>query len=460
MKVALFVHCFFPDHFYGTETYTLELAKNLIGLGHDVTVVSAVFQGEPANSDVISSYLYEGVPVVAFDKNFAPHSRISETYYQESTRVYLRRILRQLAPDIVHVTHLINHTAVLLEEARFAGVPAVATLTDFFGFCYNNKLEAASGKLCSGPNRLRSNCIACHLKGSEIFPATTSAMLDILPYGWEAAGLATRVANRFGKEIVDNAGGIVADIANRPDVLFKAYGSYHAMIAPSAFLLNAYRRRGFPVGKLHVSRFGVDIDRAYKPLRDDSAPIVVGYVGQIAPHKGVDLLVSAVSRLPAGKVSLRVYGPESQDPVYMKKLRGLAAANVKFCGTFPPEGMAAIMRDFDLLAIPSTWYENSPLVLLNALASHTPVIVSNVEGLTEFVDEGVNGWSFQRGNGGDLHDLLDRLLRNPEDIRSASRKTAYGRTPMSMTLEVEQIYKQVLGAGSSTTRADVSVCTS
>jgi hypothetical protein len=37
MKVALFVHCFFPEHFYGTETYTYELARNLKALGHEPT---------------------------------------------------------------------------------------------------------------------------------------------------------------------------------------------------------------------------------------------------------------------------------------------------------------------------------------------------------------------------------------------------------------------------------------
>ena len=38
MKIALFVHCFYPDHFYGTETYTLELARQLKMMGHQVIV--------------------------------------------------------------------------------------------------------------------------------------------------------------------------------------------------------------------------------------------------------------------------------------------------------------------------------------------------------------------------------------------------------------------------------------
>jgi len=48
MRVALFVHCFFPAHFYGTETYTLELAKQYRAMGIDAHVVTAIFPGEPA----------------------------------------------------------------------------------------------------------------------------------------------------------------------------------------------------------------------------------------------------------------------------------------------------------------------------------------------------------------------------------------------------------------------------
>ena len=56
MKVAFFVHCFFPQHFYGTETYTLSLAKQYRALGHEVVVVAAVFQGEPACDAAINRY--------------------------------------------------------------------------------------------------------------------------------------------------------------------------------------------------------------------------------------------------------------------------------------------------------------------------------------------------------------------------------------------------------------------
>src|SRR5262249_32647381 len=132
-------------------------------LGHDVTVVSAVFPGEKRLSAPVARYVYRDVPVVCIDKNEYPNTRVKDTYYQPELAAVLRTILEELAPDIVHVTHLINHTGVLLEVASALQIPAIGTLTDFFGFCYTNKLEDARGQLCSGPNARRSNCVSCFL---------------------------------------------------------------------------------------------------------------------------------------------------------------------------------------------------------------------------------------------------------------------------------------------------------
>jgi glycosyltransferase involved in cell wall biosynthesis len=435
------VHCFFPNHFYGTETYTLELARNLKQLGHHVTVVAGVFQGEPKLEAVITYSTFSDIDVITFDKNYVPHSRISETYYQEGARPYLRQILAELKPDIVHVTHLINHTAVLLDEVRDANVPVVATLTDFFGFCFNNKLEAADGSLCAGPNALRSNCVACYLKASNNIALQKIAGFSL---GWTGAGLALRAAASVGFEPFAGSQQVVDDLVKRPDVLKKTYAAYDALIAPSTFLRSAYLRQGFSAENLHLSHFGVSLDRRAKPTRRAEARITIGYVGQIAPHKGVDLLVTAVSSLCADKVELKVFGPENQDAAYMAGLRAAAGSNVSFHGTFTPDRMADVMGEFDLLAIPSTWYENSPLVLLNALASHTPVIVSNVEGLTEFIREGKTGWSFRRSDGGHLRSVIAALIDNPGAVRAASALTSYERTPMNMTQHLCELYAVVL----------------
>ena len=442
MKITFFVHCFFPDHFYGTETYTLDLARHYQAWGHDITVVSAIFQGEPSAAELITRYEYQGIKVVCIDKNHLPHSCVKETYYQPNMRPVLEKVLSDLRPDVIHVTHLINHTAALLEITAKLGIPTYATFTDFFGFCFNNKLEAADGELCAGPSATRTNCVACYLKDAVRNPhAQGWVKKATTPFAAKVIANLAVLLHKFPGVTDKQMAMLVDDLAYRPNVLNKLYNNgYRAAIAPTQFLGDAYRANDITV-PLHNIWFGVDIDRSPKPERRKGHIPVIGFIGQIAPHKGTDLLVEAFCRLPRNSAQLRIYGPEDQDAVYMANLKALATGyDVQFMGTFPKESMANIMQEMDLLVIPSRWYENSPLVLLNALATHTPVLVSNVSGMTEFLCPGTNGYSFERGSVDDLFQQLLDLVQSREKLYALSTSTNYDKTSSVMATETIAIY--------------------
>lgn len=445
MRIALFVHCFFPEHFYGTETYTLELAKNLLEMGHEPIVVTAVFPGEPCKEELVTFYEYQGIPVYCIDKNFFPDTRVKDTYYQPKLRDAFKKLLIKIRPDIVHVTHLINHTAVLLEVISELNIPVIATLTDFFGFCFNNKLEAADGSLCRGPDTSRTNCLACLLKAQSPNPEATFLARLAGRYPWSL--LAAFLANNLRPVPGLNKGklaGFVLDITQRPDILAACYTKYKAVIAPTKFLRDAYISNGLKA-PVHLSHFGVDLPRLPKPVKDPGTPIKFGFIGQIAAHKGTDILIDAFRELPACSAELLIYGPKEQDPNYMAGLMEKAAGfPVFFKGTFAKENMADVLSKLDFLVIPSTWYENSPLVLLNALANHTPVIVSDVEGMTEFVEEGRNGYVFTRGSVESLARVMGGMVADPQKARSLSTTTEYSRTTRTMTEEIVAVYHQIL----------------
>lgn len=444
MKVALFVHCFFPAHFYGTETYTLQLARGLRATGIDVVVVTAIFSGEPRQASTIERYEVEGIPVISFDKNDLPNTRVKDTYYQDAMREPLTALLADERPDLVHVTHLVNHTAVLLEVAAKLGIPCVATFTDFFGFCFNNKLEGADGELCAGPSPSRRNCMACYLKavaGQPVAkPLQWAARFGANPLGALVLDK-SRKLNAYRHGEVD---GLVEDLRLRPDILAACYGNYRAAIAPTRFLESAYRRNGFDKPMVR-SWFGVDFDRSPKPPRTPGKPIVFGFIGQLAPHKGTDLLIEAFNRLPPASAELHIYGPADQDPIFMRRLESLASGrDIRFLGTFEQSRTREILDTMHLLAIPSRWYENSPLVLLNALASHTPVLVSDVEGLTEFIEEGVNGLSFERGVVASIEACMRRFVDDPGLATRMSAQTEYTRDTRAMVDDVIALYRDVL----------------
>ena len=440
MRVALFVHCFFPEHYYGTETYTLQVARHLIDMGHEAVVVSAVFQGEAPRTELITRYEYDGIPVVLIDKNKIPHRTVRETYYQPEMASVFRDILREIKPDLLHITHLINHTAVLLEVAREFGLPTIGTLTDFFGFCYTNKLVAVDGSVCHGPTKDRANCVACHLHAKNLLDGQGAGNWRARPGVIALQSLIQVITSNRAPGLVGDLAATIRDLQDRPGILADCYRQYSLVITPTLSLRLAYVRNGLRVPCVDI-RFGADVDRSPKPPRQPGQPLRVGYIGQIAPHKGVDLLVEAMKSLPRGAIRLDVFGPSEQDPGFMRSLRSLAGdLGVEFRGTFPPDRMGDTLRNLDLLVIPSRWPENSPLVLLDALATHTPVVISDAEGLAEFIEEGKNGFSFRRGSATALTGQLVRFIDDPSLAAKMSETTDYPRTSRQMVEDLLPVY--------------------
>lgn len=441
MKIALYVHCFYPRHFYGTEAYTLALAKELAALGHEPVVVSATLCGEPRQTKIIEEYEYEGVRVVSIDKNLFPNRTVRDTYEQPALRHLHERLLRMLQPDVIHVCHLISHTTAALDVARAMGTPVFATLTDFFGFCYTNRLENAEGELCKGPDLARANCIECFLK---VVGARPDAKLLAKLGGHPALrkpvsrGLARLGLREEDPFIISSFA--PNDIIVRPQILRAAMVVYRAAIAPTLFLQRAYENNGFPA-PLRISHFGVEMDRAAKPPRPEGNEVRLGFIGQLVPHKGAHLLLDALRACGRVNLSLAIWGPHDQDAAYYAGLRRQAEGlPVAFHGTLARRALASAFAGLDYLVIPSTWYENSPLILLQSLATHTPVIISDVLGMTEFVEHGVNGFHFKRGDLASLTTELQKVADDPDMARRMSAASAYERVPADMARDVLSLY--------------------
>jgi glycosyltransferase involved in cell wall biosynthesis len=193
---------------------------------------------------------------------------------------------------------------------------------------------------------------------------------------------------------------------------------------------------------MHNLWFGTDIDRSPKPGRTPGERIRIGFIGQLAPHKGIDLLIDAFTRLPTSAAELVVFGREEHGASFTQTLRARAIGYaIRFLGTFPQEALKNVMDSLDIVVIPSRWNENSPLVLLNALATHTPVIVSDVPGLTEFLQPEQNGIAFALSDVDALEAALRRFINGELDARAMSLRTAYTRTSASVAEDVQRIYQ-------------------
>lgn len=444
MRIALYVHCFFPRHYHGTEAYALALAKGLQARGHQPTVIAAVFDREPPQTQLIERRIWDGVPVISIDKNKVRERSVRDSYDHAAMANIHELILRELKPEIVHVCHLINHTAVLLDVLRSLTIPVVATLTDFSGFCFTNKLETADGSLCTGPDPARVNCLNCFLKSAARPPAAMIARLA----GSKTAR--SQVAHALAR-IAHWRGGTMsifdfrpADIVDRPNRLLEAMTVYRAAIAPTDHLRFRYEANGLRVPMV-TSHFGIDIDRRSKQPRARSAPVRIGFIGQIAPHKGVHILVRALRAAGCANLSAQIYGDPGQDPAYMRTLEAeVGGLALTFPGTFPVDRLADVLRNIDVLVMPATWYENSPLILLQALATHTPVIVSDVPGLTEFVTDGLNGLIIARDDVSALAAALRRIADSDSLLDTLTQGAQWSRTVSDMAEDVIAVYREAL----------------
>lgn len=200
--------------------------------------------------------------------------------------------------------------------------------------------------------------------------------------------------------------------------------------------VSAYSARlmGAPPERTRVIHGGAD------PLRyhpdPEQAREGVAFVGRMSPHKGIDVLIRA---LPEG-ARLRVAGavppdlrpPESGYPELLRRLAAERGADVSFLGPLGDGAQAALLRQARVVVLPSvelTCYgkriqivELLGLVLLEAMASGTPVVCSRVGGVPEIVEDGVNGFLIDPGDHEQLGERLRALLSDPELAERMGRR--------------------------------------
>ncbi len=139
------------------------------------------------------------------------------------------------------------------------------------------------------------------------------------------------------------------------------------------------------------------------------------FVGRLDAVKGVPLLLDAFAAAFAKHpdATLTVVGDGPARAGLETRAKALAVSGaVTFSGYQAQDAVAAMLEDADLLVLPS-FAEGVPVVLMEAMASHIPVIASRVAGVPELVEDGVTGYVISPGDVDTLADRIDQLLANP-----------------------------------------------
>ena len=146
----------------------------------------------------------------------------------------------------------------------------------------------------------------------------------------------------------------------------------------------------------------------------------IGFCGVLSPWKGLHIAVEAV-RGCSPEVELQIHGrdlePMFQD--YIDGVRVLAEGDprIRFMGAYEASEASRVFQEMDVLVVPSTWYENTPFVVLEAFAAGVPVLASDLGGLSEIVVEGVNGMLFPAGDAAGLRSAIERIVGDPDWFR-------------------------------------------
>jgi glycosyltransferase involved in cell wall biosynthesis len=224
--------------------------------------------------------------------------------------------------------------------------------------------------------------------------------------------------------------------------VFGAYDPVHRFACPSRFLEGKMRAaRVYPDRLRWVPNF-VDPDVIAPKTASGGG---VAYVGRLSEEKGVDVLLEALERAPA--LHLDVLGDGPERPALERLASSLRVTDrVTFRGRLPAAAVHEAMRSAAMVAVPSRWYENMPITVLEAFAAGVPVVASALGGIPELIDDGRDGILVPPDEPGILAEALaaltDGVDRAFEMGRNARAKVEDRFTPASHLARIDALYAE------------------
>ena len=300
--------------------------------------------------------------------------------YSGEAKRKLAGLIDSYQPDIAHVHCVYHHISPsVLPVLRKRGIPVVLTAHDLKILC------PAYTMLSRG-----SICERCS-KGAVWNAVLRRCIKDSVP-------LSALIALESG--------------------IHRLLGIYRRnvdkLVAPSRFYQQKFHQNGWPDEQLAYVPNYVRIDE-FSPSFAPGNYFV--YIGRLSYEKGIATLCNAASE--AG-VNLVVVGDGPLREVLTRQTASFG--KIRFTGYQSGEALRNWIRNARAVVLPSEWYENAPISVLEAYASGKPVIGARIGGIPELIEEGETGWLFGSGQAAELRDVLSHV-----DSLSAERISAAGK---------------------------------
>jgi glycosyltransferase involved in cell wall biosynthesis len=373
MMKVLFINKFFYLR-GGSERVFFDEASLLEKHGHEVG-----FFAMRHFRNLSSPYTPYFMPEVEYAEKMSLTRKLRETgriLYSWEARKRLRRLLEDKKYDIAHL-HNIHHQispSILDELSRF-GIPAVMTLHDY-------KMA------CSTYNLLRDGCPCEHCAQGQYYHCF----------------LYRCTKGSFSKSLINT---LEMYLHHR---IMRIYGKVDRFISPSKFLQEKLQEMGFRGEIVHLPNFIVSEN--FEPaLKWDGDSLV--FFGRLSREKGIITLLDAVKDL---KCTLKLIGEGPQREELEDKVSTEKISNVIFLGYKQSQELFDEIKKSMIVILPSEWYENNPISVLEAFALGKPVIGARIGGIPELIEDYKTGLTFEPGNYSDLRKKISYFLNHSDAV--------------------------------------------
>lgn len=352
----------------GCENYMLFLGEQLEKLGHEVQYFGMF---DEKNTVGNSAGKYTG--------NMDFHSTGLQRFlypfkiiYSFEAKKKIMQVIDEFKPDIVHMNNInFQLTPAVIYGAKKKGVPVVQTVHDYQMICPNHLLYNFK------ENEICEKC----LNGSYI--------------------------NCIKNKCIHNSRvkSIIGAVEARLYAALGAYKKVDLYITPSYFLeeklLSAKKLYKGKTKTIHNF-----IDKNKFTCANSRSENYIGFAGRLSKEKGVELLAETAKLLPEYTFMVAGDGPDKD------LLQNIP--NVKQVGFLSGEKLIEFMANSRVLVVPSIWYENCPLSILEAQCMGVPVVTMNNGGMAELIKDGVTGILVNESTPKDLAKGLKRALDNQD----------------------------------------------
>ena len=352
----------------GDCIYMLNLEKLLKAHGHEVAVFAMDY---PENLDTPwKKYFPKNMSkLMAFTRPFGSHE-VKSTF---------KKLLDDFKPDVVHLNNVHTQLSpVMAELAHQRGIKVVWTLHDY-------KL------LCPRYDCLKNGNTICE----TCFKGDKKACLD------NKCMKGSKLASFIGfKEAI---------VWNRE----RLEASTNVFICPSQFMADKMVQGGFSKSKMQTLCNFIDVEKCKFSSTDGTDDVELlpkkedyyCFIGRLSHEKGAKTLIEAANQLPY-KLVIIGGGP------LMDELKSVAHTNIEFVGFKQWDDIKQLVGKARFSVIPSEWYENNPLSVIEAQCLGTPVLGANIGGIPELTD-----YTFSSGNIANLKTKIEKMWNSEFDYQ-------------------------------------------